>query len=242
MRRLRQARSEGSSRSTASIILEASLEVRSPIFYATLIVVLAVVPVLFMQGLSGAFFQPLILSYVMAILASLLVAVTITPALCLLLLRRAPLSGKGSPLAAWLGRHYVRLLGRTTRTPRPAYVTVGLVTLAGVVIMAAARALAAAVVQGAGFPDALGDRSKHLASRDGPYHHRGEQGTARHPRRAQLRRPYRPGVPGRRGGRRQLRRELDQHRPARPTTTRRLPPFRNLWKAIRACTAICRPT
>jgi CzcA family heavy metal efflux pump len=133
MRRLRQARSEGSNRSTASIILEASLEVRSPIFYATLIVVVAVVPVLFMQGLSGAFFQPLILSYVMAILASLLVAVTVTPALCLLLLRRAPLSGKGSPLAAWLGRHYVRLLGRTTRTPRPAYVTVGLVTLAGVV-------------------------------------------------------------------------------------------------------------
>jgi len=132
MRRLRVYRSEGSTRSTASIILEASLEVRNPIFYATLIVVLAVVPVLFMEGLSGAFFKPLIMSYVLAILASLVVAVTITPALCLILLRDSRLNERGSPFAAWLIRHYERLLTRVTRKPGLTYVMVIVVTIAGV--------------------------------------------------------------------------------------------------------------
>ena len=63
VRRLRQHRKEGGTKSTATIILEASLEIRSVILYATLIIVLAVAPVLFMGGLSGAFFVPLALSY-----------------------------------------------------------------------------------------------------------------------------------------------------------------------------------
>jgi CzcA family heavy metal efflux pump len=134
MRRLRQYRSASSTRSTAGVILDASLEVRGPIVYATLIIVLAVVPVLFMQGLAGAFFKPLILSYILAILASLVVAVTITPALSLILLRNASLKGRESPLVVWLRRGYVRLLEKATRTPRPAYVTVALVTLLGVAV------------------------------------------------------------------------------------------------------------
>src|SRR5438552_974570 len=56
MRRLRQYRREGSTKSTASIILEASLEVRGAIIYATLIDAVALLPVFFMQGVSGAFF------------------------------------------------------------------------------------------------------------------------------------------------------------------------------------------
>ena len=83
MRRLRLARRAGDTRSTARIILDASLEVRAPIVYATLIVVVAVVPVLFMEGLTGSFFKPLITAYVLAIAASLVVAMTVTPALCL---------------------------------------------------------------------------------------------------------------------------------------------------------------
>src|SRR5947209_7169045 len=77
--------------STASIILRASMEVRSAIIYATLIILLAVVPVFFIGGVSGAFFQPLALSYGLAVLASMLVALTVTPALCLLLLDKARL-------------------------------------------------------------------------------------------------------------------------------------------------------
>ena len=64
VRRLRQQRREGTSASVASIILQASLEIRSAIVYATLIIVLAVTPVFFMGGLSGAFFEPLALSAV----------------------------------------------------------------------------------------------------------------------------------------------------------------------------------
>ena len=80
VRRIREQRLAGGTRSTASIILEASLEVRSPIIYATLIIVLAVVPVFFMSGLAGAFFQPLAVSYAIALLASMLVALTVMPA------------------------------------------------------------------------------------------------------------------------------------------------------------------
>ena len=131
MRRLRLERAEGSGRSVARVILEASLEVRGPIVFATLIVVIAVVPVLFMEGLSGAFFKPLVLAYLLAILASMIVAVTVTPAMGLLLLRNAPLDNKGSPLVVWLSRGYTELLTKATYGPRPAYVGVVVVTLMG---------------------------------------------------------------------------------------------------------------
>jgi CzcA family heavy metal efflux pump len=132
MRRLRAARRGGDTRGTARIILDASLEVRAPIVNATLIVVVAVVPVLFMEGLTGSFFKPLIAAYVLAIAASLVVAMTVTPALCLLLLHSARLEGRESPAIVWLQRRYRPLLERATRTPRAAYVTVGVVTLAGI--------------------------------------------------------------------------------------------------------------
>ncbi len=132
MRRLRLARQAGDTRSTARIILDASIEVRGPIVYATLIVVVAVVPVLFMQGLTGSFFKPLIAAYVFAIGASLVVAMTVTPALCLILLRDARLEGRESPVIVWLRQRYAPLLERATRTPRAAFITVGVVTLAGI--------------------------------------------------------------------------------------------------------------
>ena len=86
VRRLRQHRLSGGGGSTASVILNASLEVRGPIVYATLIIVAAAVPMFLLQGLTGAFFRPLALSYTLAIVASLVVALTVTPALALILL------------------------------------------------------------------------------------------------------------------------------------------------------------
>ena len=132
MRRLRLARRGDDTRSTARIILDASLEVRTPIVSATLIVVTAVLPVLFMEGLTGSFFKPLIAAYVLAIAASLIVAMTVTPALCLILLNNARLEGRESPMIVWLLRHYRPLLERATRTPLAAYITVGVVTLVGI--------------------------------------------------------------------------------------------------------------
>lgn len=69
------------------VVLNASLEVRSAVVYASVIIVLVFVPVFFLPGLAGTFFRPLALSYILAITASLAVALTLTPALSLMLLR-----------------------------------------------------------------------------------------------------------------------------------------------------------
>jgi len=131
LRRVRLEHAAGSARSLARIVLEASLEVRRPIVYATLIVVMAVMPVLFMEGLSGAFFKPLVLSYVLAILSSLVVAITVTPALGLILLRNAPLTGRQSPVVNWLSQGYLAILKKTTRAPTFALSLVAIVTIGG---------------------------------------------------------------------------------------------------------------
>jgi len=133
VRRLREARRLGVTKSTASIILDASLEIRSPIVYATLIIILAVVPVFFMGGLSGAFFEPLALSYMLSLLASMVVALTVTPALCLILLGEMPLE-RESPLVRWLQRHYQALLARIIQSPRVSYAITGLMLLAGIFV------------------------------------------------------------------------------------------------------------
>jgi CzcA family heavy metal efflux pump len=133
-RRLRQARLEGSTRSTASIVLDSSLEVRSAIVYATLIDVVAVSPVFFISGLSGAFFQPLVISYGLAVLASLVVALTVTPALAFILLRNAPIERQRSPITRRLQDVYGRAVSRIVRSTRPAFVSVGLVSMVGLAI------------------------------------------------------------------------------------------------------------
>ena len=131
VRRIRLHRRQGSTRSTASIILESSLEVRRAIIYATLIDVVAVAPVFFIEGLSGAFFQPLVISYGLAVLASMLVALTVTPAMALILLGGAPIERRESPIARWLQDGYQALLSRIIRSARPAYLTVGVIAIAG---------------------------------------------------------------------------------------------------------------
>jgi CzcA family heavy metal efflux pump len=134
LRRLRQYRAEGTDKPTAAIVLEASLEVRGPIIYATLIIVAAAVPVYFLEGLTGSFFRPLAFSYGLAVLASLVVALTVTPALALLLLRGARLERRGSPLVAWLQRGYGSLLARVIRRPRWAYATVAVFLALGLAV------------------------------------------------------------------------------------------------------------
>ena len=134
VRRLRENRREGSRKSAFAVVLEASLEVRGPIVYATLIIVAAMVPIFFLTGLTGAFFQPLAFSYVLAVGASLVVALTVTPALCLMLLPRAPLERRGSPLERWLEHGYERALQRIVPRPRLAYVTVVLTVAAGLAV------------------------------------------------------------------------------------------------------------
>ena len=97
-RRLRENRRPPTPRSAARVVLEASLEVRSSVVYATFVVALVFVPVLTLTGVQGALFRPLGLAYILAILASLVVALTVTPALTLLLL-----GARGTPGARVAG-------------------------------------------------------------------------------------------------------------------------------------------
>jgi Cu/Ag efflux pump CusA len=135
VRRLRQQRLAGSEKTTARIILEASLEVRPAIWWATLVIVLAVVPIFFMGGLAGAFFEPLAVSFILAMLASMVVALTVTPALCLLLLNNAAIEKRQSPLVPWLKRHYERVLARIVARPKPALAVAALFVAGGAAVL-----------------------------------------------------------------------------------------------------------
>jgi len=134
VRRLRQARREGSRLATETIILDASVEVRSAIVNASLIEMLALLPVFFMKGLSGAFFQPLAQAYVIATLVSPLVALTVTPALILILLSNAPLTQKLSPVIPWLHKKYETILTKTLKKPLLAYALTGILIVGGLLI------------------------------------------------------------------------------------------------------------
>jgi CzcA family heavy metal efflux pump len=132
-RRVREHRAAGGTRPVASVLFDASLEVRRPIIYATLINVVAVLPTLFLEGLSGAFFPPVAVSYSLAVLASLGVALTLTPALSLILLTGRTNVRREPPLARALKRGYAAVLSRSVKVPSVAMAIVFLLFVAGAV-------------------------------------------------------------------------------------------------------------
>jgi Cu/Ag efflux pump CusA len=85
-RRLGENRALGHPRRAFDVVLDASLEVRSAVVYATFVVALVFLPILTMSGVQGRIFAPLGMAYIFAIIASLAVALTVTPALCLMML------------------------------------------------------------------------------------------------------------------------------------------------------------
>lgn len=117
-RRLRALPEPPDLRTAMRVVLDASLEVRSAIVFASLIVLLVFVPILFLEGVAGEFFRPLALAYGLAILASTVTALTITPVLALLLLRRTRGAERHSPIATALLRAYEPVLRRTLNHPK----------------------------------------------------------------------------------------------------------------------------
>lgn len=122
----------------AEVVINGSNEIRSSIVFATIIIVLVFLPLLFLEGLEGRFFLPLGLSYIVAILASLVVAVTVTPALCKLLLkpRRSKKDGDDGPVAekdSFVVRHLKRAYNPVLRLSIKLrwFVIAGSLTLAG---------------------------------------------------------------------------------------------------------------
>jgi CzcA family heavy metal efflux pump len=126
---------EMGSESTMAAFLRASLEVRGPLLYATLMVVVAAVPVLFLQGVTGSFVRPLGVSYLLAILASMAVALVVTPALTLLVFGGVPLERRRPPLLRWLQRGCAAVLTRLIFRFRLAYVGIGVIALAGLAVL-----------------------------------------------------------------------------------------------------------
>jgi len=118
-RRLRQNREGGKPKSAFAVVVDASVEVRSAVIYATFVVALVFVPVLTMSGIQGRLFAPLGLAYIFSILASLLVALTVTPAMCyLLLVRRGATEAKEPPLVGRLKNAYQRWLEAVVDQPK----------------------------------------------------------------------------------------------------------------------------
>lgn len=109
-RRLRENRLKARPDTIATVIQRASLEVRGSVVYASFIVALVFVPLLTLDGVAGRLFAPLGYSYILAILMSLLVALTLTPALCHLLLHGHVTDEADPPLIRWLKPRYAAWL------------------------------------------------------------------------------------------------------------------------------------
>lgn len=118
LRRLKLNRTLAKPLPAYQVVLDASLEVRSAVVYASLIVTLVFVPVLFLDGIAGSFFRPLAIAYILATMASLGVALTVTPALSLMLLPGAPERRREAPLAHVLKRIYGWFLPAFVSRPR----------------------------------------------------------------------------------------------------------------------------
>jgi CzcA family heavy metal efflux pump len=131
--RLRRHRTEGHGIPAWRAVIEASLQMRSAMLYATLLVVAAVVPFFFMRGEAGAFVPTIALSFILAVAASLLVALTVTPALGMMLLGNGP-SGRGeSSVVRWLHDRYDSMSSRTVGRMAPGLALFGVIVLAGLV-------------------------------------------------------------------------------------------------------------
>ncbi|MGZ3285354.1 MAG: efflux RND transporter permease subunit, partial [Xanthobacteraceae bacterium] len=130
VRRLRVNRRSPQPQPFARVVLNATLEVRSAVVYATIAVILVVLPVMTLSGTAGRLFAPLGLAYTTAVLASLAVALTLTPALSMmLLLGKVP--AHDPPVVRWTRAGYEALLRRLAERPRTLIAAAALLTIAG---------------------------------------------------------------------------------------------------------------
>ena len=138
LRRFEEKRSEDQARSTTALIVEAILEGRSALVYATLIIALVAFPVALLAGSIAAFLPQIAAAYVLAVLASLVVALTIGPALTSFLVARRPGVRSASGLAVRLRARYATLLSAIVRRAGAAIAVATVATVAVVVVFVAA--------------------------------------------------------------------------------------------------------
>ncbi len=132
LRRLRENAALDQPRPIVRVVLDASVEVRSAVVYATFAVSLVFIPILTLSGISGRLFAPLGIAYIFSILASLVVALTVTPALSMVFLRRHRMESKEPPVIRWLKARYLGVLAGVERAPRLVLASVVLATALGI--------------------------------------------------------------------------------------------------------------
>jgi CzcA family heavy metal efflux pump len=135
IRRMRENSRLPESRAVARVVLDACLEVRGAVLYATLAVLLVVLPVVTLPGVAGRLFAPLGLSYALAVMASLVVALTVAPALSMALLSGRRIPTRDPPLVRWVRRGYERLLQRIACRPRTVIAAAAVMTIAGCAVL-----------------------------------------------------------------------------------------------------------
>ncbi len=109
-RRLRQNKLKTKPLPIYQVVFNSSMEVRKSVVFATIIIVLVFLPLLSLSGVAGKLFGPLGIAYITSIIASLFVALTVTPALCYLMLGHSNIESEDSPLISFIKKHYERTL------------------------------------------------------------------------------------------------------------------------------------
>jgi CzcA family heavy metal efflux pump len=132
IRRLRQAREEGGLMSARNVILAASAEMRGGLFFAALITLLAALPLLFWNDMFGQIFRVMVVSYMLAVLAAMVTALTITPALSMLLFSGKRLQVGESPVIAYFQQSYHGTLARRVNGAGLAHVVIAVLIVAGI--------------------------------------------------------------------------------------------------------------
>jgi len=135
VRRLRENGSRAVPRPPLRVVLDASLEVRGVVVYATSAVALIFLPLLTLSGLAGSFFAPLGLAYLLAVGVSLAVALTVTPALSLVFLSGGGVAESQPRLQIWLKARYRAFLSRRMGRPAPLIVGAAVLALAALALL-----------------------------------------------------------------------------------------------------------
>lgn len=134
-RRLRQNKLLTPPRPLDEVVYDASMEVRGSVIYASFIVALVFLPLLHLSGITGRLFEPLGMAYIISIMMSLLVALTITPALCYLLLANKDLKQTEPPLLKFIQPFYARFLKSIASIPYLLIGVVGIICVFGLSIL-----------------------------------------------------------------------------------------------------------
>lgn len=133
LQHLRQNRAQGGLQTARNVIHAASAEIRGGLFFATLITLLAALPLFFLDGMFGEIFRVMVVSYTLAVLAAMVTALTVTPALSLIFLSDRKLQVRESALVTRLQRGYQWVLARAVNSTGLAYVAIAGLILAAII-------------------------------------------------------------------------------------------------------------